>query len=58
MAKDRKAPKAETAAKSQRDAARLQPMLQIVIQCRDEDEQRDLYEEMTGRGYRCRVLSI
>ena len=58
MAKDRKAPNAKSPPQSQKDAARLQPMLQIVIQCRDEDEQRDLYEEMTGRGYRCRVLSI
>jgi hypothetical protein len=33
-------------------------LFQLVVQCRDEDDQRDLYEELVGRGYRCRVLSL
>ncbi|MCE9547280.1 MAG: hypothetical protein K8T25_17550 [Planctomycetia bacterium] len=34
------------------------PKFHLVVPCRDEADQRDLYEELRRRGYRCRVLSI
>jgi len=36
----------------------LGEQFQLVIQCRDEDEQRDLFEEMTGRNLKCRVVML
>jgi len=31
---------------------------QVVIECRDEDEQETLYERMRSEGHRCRVLTL
>jgi len=31
---------------------------QVVIECRDEDDQRRVFEQMTGEGYACRVLTL
>ncbi len=31
---------------------------QIVIECDDENAQRELYEQLTGQGLRCRVLTL
>ncbi|HUY34662.1 MAG TPA: hypothetical protein VMV69_18095 [Pirellulales bacterium] len=31
---------------------------QVVIQCRDEDQQREVYERMTAEGFKCRVLVL
>jgi hypothetical protein len=31
---------------------------QVVVECRDEDDQRDVFERMRGEGYRCRVLTL
>jgi hypothetical protein len=31
---------------------------QVVVECRDEDEQRDVFERMRGEGYKCRVLTL
>jgi len=31
---------------------------QIVVECRNEDDQRVVYERMTGEGYRCRVITL
>lgn len=36
----------------------IMPKFHLVVPCRDEADQRDLYEELRRRGYRCRVLSI
>jgi hypothetical protein len=33
-------------------------LFQIVIECRGEEEQRDLFQEFTGRGLRCRLLNL
>jgi len=30
----------------------------VVVECNDETSQEDIYEEMTGRGFKCRVLSL
>jgi hypothetical protein len=31
---------------------------QIVVECRDEPEQRGLYERLAADGFKCRVLSL
>jgi hypothetical protein len=31
---------------------------QVVVQCEDEDQQRDVYERLKSEGYQCRVLSL
>lgn len=31
---------------------------QIVVECRDETDQRTLFERLSGEGYRCRVLTL
>jgi ParB-like chromosome segregation protein Spo0J len=31
---------------------------QVVVQCADEDQQRDVYERLRAEGLRCRVLSL
>ena len=40
------------------DASLPAELLQIVIECRGEDEQRDLFQELTGRGLNCRLLNL
>ncbi len=30
----------------------------VVVECKDEDEQRTLYERMKGEGYTCRLLTL
>ena len=36
----------------------LQSSYQVVVDCRDEDEQRGTYERLTGEGFHCRLLVI
>lgn len=31
---------------------------QVLVECRDETDQRTVYERLTGEGYACRVLTI
>jgi hypothetical protein len=31
---------------------------QVAVECRDEAEQRAVFERMTGEGYKCRVLTL
>lgn len=31
---------------------------QVVVECRDEADQREIFERMRGEGYRCRVLTL
>lgn len=31
---------------------------QVVVECRDESDQREIFERMRGEGYRCRVLTL
>lgn len=31
---------------------------QVVVQCKSEDEQREVYEHMTGEGFKCRLLTL
>jgi ParB-like chromosome segregation protein Spo0J len=36
----------------------LHEAFQVVIECRDEDEQRAVYERMTAEGLKCRLLTL
>jgi len=31
---------------------------QVVVQCRDESEQRAVFERLSGEGYRCKLLML
>jgi hypothetical protein len=31
---------------------------EVVVACRDEDDQRTVFERMRAEGYRCRVLTL
>ena len=33
-------------------------LFQVVVECGDEDQQRQLYEELVGRGWKCRLLNL
>jgi len=47
----------ETAAPEAADAI-VPECYQVVAECRDEDQQRELYERLTGEGYQCRLLVL
>jgi ParB-like chromosome segregation protein Spo0J len=36
----------------------LQSLWQVVVECVDENAQRELYEKLTAEGYRCRLLIL
>jgi hypothetical protein len=36
----------------------LREWYQVVVECRDEQDQRDVFERMRAQGYRCRVLTL
>ena len=40
------------------DQALPDELFQIVIECRGEEEQRDLFQEFMGRGLHCRLLNL
>jgi len=31
---------------------------QVVVECRDEDQQRAVYQRMTAEGFKCRLLTL
>ena len=33
-------------------------ILQILVECKDEGQQRDLFERLKEEGYSCRVLTL
>jgi hypothetical protein len=39
-------------------APEIPECLQVFVQCRDEQQQRELYERMTAEGFKCRVLVL
>jgi hypothetical protein len=39
-------------------AVPIPAILQIVVQCKTEEEQRDLYERLKKEGFPCRVLTL
>ncbi len=36
----------------------LRQIFEIAVQCEDEDDQREVYERLTGEGRKCRVMTI
>jgi hypothetical protein len=43
---------------SERDEIVIPESWQVVVECRDEADQRDVFERMRGEGRRCRVLTL
>ena len=43
---------------SDRPEVNIPESYQVVVECEDEDDQRDVYERMRAEGYRCRVLTL
>jgi len=41
-----------------RHEASVPESYQVVVECRDEEDQRDVFERMRSAGYRCRVLTL
>ena len=46
------------AASSDRPEVEIPEAFQVVVECKDEDEQQEVYERMRGEGYKCRVLTL
>jgi hypothetical protein len=40
------------------DSVAIPESWQVVVECRDEADQREIFERMRGEGYRCRVLTL
>ena len=40
------------------DQVHLPELYQVLVQCRDEEDQRQLYERLQQEGYSCRVLTL
>ena len=43
---------------SEREDVAIPESRQVVVECRDEADQREIFERMRGEGYRCRVLTL
>lgn len=43
---------------TKRDEVAIPQSWQVVVECRDEADQREIFERMRGEGYRCRVLTL
>lgn len=43
---------------SEREDVAIPESWQVVVECRDEADQRDVFERMRGEGRRCRVLTL
>lgn len=47
-----------TTADEDSDEVRIHDSFQVIVQCNDEDHQRSVYEQLTGAGLSCKVLTI
>ena len=43
---------------SERRSLPIPCLLQILVECQSESQQRELYERLRQEGYRCRVLTL
>jgi hypothetical protein len=43
---------------SDRPEVNVPESYQVVVECRDVDDQQTVYERMRSEGYRCRVLTL
>jgi hypothetical protein len=41
-----------------RPEATIRESFQVIVECRDEEDQQGVYERMRAEGYRCRVLTL
>jgi hypothetical protein len=41
-----------------RDEVQIPEAYQVVVECRDENDQREVFDRMRADGYRCRVLTL
>jgi hypothetical protein len=57
MAKERSERGWDDAAVASDDVA-IPESYQVVVECRDEDDQQTVFERMRAEGYRCRVLTL
>lgn len=50
----------QTSSQSRRAARQQQigEIYHVLVECRDEREQRRIYEELKARGLKCRVLAL
>lgn len=48
----------KNAAQVEKESKDFNQMFEVVIECTDEMDQESVFSEMTGRGYKCRVLSM
>jgi hypothetical protein len=58
LARERETKPDFNAAASDRAEVNIPESYQVVVECRDEDDQRDVFERMRAEGYRCRVLTL
>jgi hypothetical protein len=56
MNKPTKTPPRDSAAPP--PSKQIPALFQVLVQCRDEAEQRDVYERMTAEGRKCRLLML
>jgi ParB-like chromosome segregation protein Spo0J len=51
-------PRVSAAANSSPVESLVPAVFQVVVECRDEDQQREVYERMHGEGFSCRVVTL
>ncbi len=55
---DNKTPASSRDQLAERRSLPIPAILQILVECQSESQQRDLYERLREEGYRCRVLTL
>ena len=40
------------------NAAKFSESFEVVAECRDEGQQKELYERLTAEGYSCRLFTL
>ncbi len=40
------------------DGIELSELYQVIVECRDEQQQRTLFEQLAGQGYKCRLVML
>ena len=48
----------QRASRAEERPVEIPESFQLVVECDDEEQQRDLFEELTSRAYKCRVLML
>ncbi len=51
-------PKGRGGKRTDKPSLPIPSLLQIVVECRSEDQQQDLFERLRQEGYSCRVLTL